>query len=326
MTKQERLNAALRLVAMRCQRAETEAADRRATLEQQLPAYAALQAKAAACGAEAAVAAASGHPQQAQTLLAQVEEIGAEAADLLRAAGINATKLTPQYTCEACHDSGYTKAGLCACVSREMQRLQRGEISRATPLQLCRFEGFSLDRYSDRPLDGSVSPRQVMTGILADCKAYAENFGAASPSLLMLGDAGLGKTHLALSIAAQVLEGGFDAVYVSAAAAFSVVGDDRFGAGPQMLQSMLNADLLVLDDLGTEYMDNYRFSRLYELLNARLGSRPTIVTTNFVSQAELCQRYTEKLASRLVGYCHLLRFLGTDQRLAGNPAVRALPE
>ena len=76
------------------------------------------------------------------------------------------------------------------------------------------------------------------------------------------------------------------------------------------------ADLLILDDLGTEYITPLTISVLYELINTRmLCHRPTIYTSNIVDSSIFEARYTEKVASRILGSCQIFKFFGTDQRL-----------
>ena len=75
-------------------------------------------------------------------------------------------------------------------------------------------------------------------------------------------------------------------------------------------------DLLILDDLGTEYISQLTISVLYELINTRmLCHRPTIYTSNIVDSSIFEARYTEKVASRILGSCQIFKFFGTDQRL-----------
>ena len=77
-----------------------------------------------------------------------------------------------------------------------------------------------------------------------------------------------------------------------------------------------DADLLILDDLGTEYISQLTISVLYELINTRmLCHRPTIYTSNIVDSSIFEARYTEKVASRILGSCQIFKFFGTDQRL-----------
>ena len=134
-------------------------------------------------------------------------------------------------------------------------------------------------------------------------------------SLLLCGNAGLGKTHAALAIAQTVLEKGFDVVYISAQSLFGQLERDRFADDCPLMEAVLEADLLVLDDLGTEYVSPYVLSCFYNLLNTRLlEKRPTVYTTNIVDGKAFEARYTEKIASRLGGSCEPVLFLGQDIR------------
>ena len=73
-------------------------------------------------------------------------------------------------------------------------------------------------------------------------------------------------------------------------------------------------DLLILDDLGTEFVTPYFITVFYSLLNNRLGAGlPTIITTNITDGALLEKRYTEKISSRLSAFIPF-RFLGEDIR------------
>ena len=147
---------------------------------------------------------------------------------------------------------------------------------------------------------------------------HAARFSANSPNLLFMGHSGLGKTHLALAIADAVLEGGHDVLYTSAAALAAQLGKEHFDYtnNEEWLAACQEADLLILDDLGTEYITPLTISVLYELINTRmLTHRPTIYTTNIIDQNIFVARYTEKVASRMLGGCKMFKFFGEDQRL-----------
>ena len=124
-----------------------------------------------------------------------------------------------------------------------------------------------------------------------------------------------GHINPALAIAQTVLEKGFDVVYISAQSLFGQLERDRFADGCPLMEAVLEADLLVLDDLGTEYVSPYVLSCFYNLLNTRLlEKRPTVYTTNIVDGKAFEARYTEKIASRLGGSCEPVLFLGQDIR------------
>ena len=121
-----------------------------------------------------------------------------------------------------------------------------------------------------------------MGKLLNYCQTYAARFSQNSPNLLFMGHTGLGKTHLALAIADAVLEGGHDVLYTSAAALAAQLGREHFdySTKDEWLAACQEADLLILDDLGTEFNSSFFLTNLYSLLNNRLGAKlPTIVTT-----------------------------------------------
>ena len=161
--------------------------------------------------------------------------------------------------------------------------------------------------------------RTYMGGLLEDLRSYAEEFDHNSESLMLFGNAGLGKTHAALAIAGIVLEKGYDVIYVSSPDFFSKLEGLHFGSDPAdeeetLLQTAANADLLILDDLGSEFNSAFLISSLYSLLNNRLGAKlPTIVTTNITDGALLEKLYTEKISSRLSAFVPCL-FAGDDIR------------
>ena len=110
-----------------------------------------------------------------------------------------------------------------------MHQLRRQELGGVSPLSSCNFENFSLDYYSDQPNpEFGFSPRENMRSILPQCVDYAQHFSADCPSLFFAGDAGLGKTHLALSIANRVLNAGFDVLYLSSQTALAAIDRDRY--------------------------------------------------------------------------------------------------
>ena len=317
MNRQELYTRALQTIEQRRQQAETKALYRSAEIYEKNPLLAELKQKKSAAGSSAALLAASGKKDESQQKMAEMYEIDAEYQKMFDNLGLSATDLTPQWYCRLCQDTGRMDGCVCTCVEEEVKRLRRGAVNESGPLTLCRFDNFEIERYPQQLEGMNVSPRELMRDNLQSCVIYADEFNKNSESLYMFGDAGLGKTHLALSIASVVLERGYDVVYVSAQSAFSRLDEERrnWNKNSDYFRTLLEADLLVLDDLGTEYLDAYTRSRLYELINTRMRRRPTIYTTNICKQDQLLQRYTEKIASRLLGECHMMRFIGLDIRL-----------
>lgn len=320
LTRDELFREAQRRVALRRQQAVTRAeAVRRSALALH-PELAKAEQAVNRAGAALAMAAVQGQDTAAaREALAQAGEARQKA---LLAAGLSETAFEPAYACPLCKDTGTHDGMPCTCVQELVRGLRREDINAQSPLQLCHFDSFELERYSTAPdEDLGVPVREYMGKILRYCRQYAAAFGPGSPSLLFTGSAGLGKTHLALAIADTVLDRGFDVLYASAAALVAQLGREHFDSdgGEQWLAACREADLLILDDLGTEYVNALTISVLYELINARmLCRRPTIYTSNIVDPAVFEARYTEKVASRILGSCKEFRFFGTDQRRAGR--------
>jgi len=323
MTEAERTRRARDIVARRRQRAVMQARAAAEQAQREVPQLAALAVRRTQAGIEAARLAASGAPREAvDKALNEAAQADAQRKALLDADPVLAARLTPAYTCPLCEDTGRVHGAVCECVRSLVRDMRRKEVNDASPLGLCSFETFKLEKYPDILVPAlGITAREHMRQVLEYCKYYAEHFSPReSPSLYLFGGAGLGKTHLALSIASVVLEQGGDVVYVSAQNAFEAVEHERFSdeEGGTM-QTLQNAGLLILDDLGTEYISPYVASSLYSLVNTRVCRRaPTIYTSNIVNDADLQRRYTEKVVSRLLGSCETLCFCGDDIRLQGK--------
>ena len=318
-TRNELYQAALRTVSARRQRAKAAAQDARAQAEAAVPELRAAEDALRACGVRCALAGARGAGRaEAAAALAEARQ---KRDALLAASGRSPQALEPKFTCPLCQDTGVAQGRTCQCVRREMQRLRREEIEAMSSLSVTRFDTMKLDYYPNtRDPQTGRSVRQYMAELLADLQDYAAAFDLDSENLMFTGNAGLGKTHAALAVAGSALDKGYDVIYISSPDFFSRVETLHFGSDPAgekdaLLETVTGADLLILDDLGTEFNSSFVISTLYSLLNDRLGRRrPTILTTNITDGALLEKLYTEKVASRISAFVPY-RFLGDDIRL-----------
>ena len=317
-TKRELYQEAMRAVALRRQTARANAEDARAAAEAAVPALRHAEEEVRVRGVRCALAGASGKDRTAAA--AAMAKAKQELTALLASSGRPADALEPHFTCKKCQDTGTFEGHTCICVHKLMQKLRREEIESLSSLSISSFDTMELRYYPNTMDDKLGEPvRSYMGGLLAELRAYAEEFDRSSESLMLFGNAGLGKTHAALAIAGIVLEKDFDVIYVSSPDFFSKLEALHFGADPggeeeTLLQTAAGADLLILDDLGTEFNSNFFLSTLYSLLNNRLGAHlPTIVTTNITDGALLEKLYTEKISSRLSAFVPCL-FAGQDIR------------
>ena len=317
-TKRELYQEAMRAVALRRQTARANAEDARAAAEAAVPALRHAEEEVRVRGVRCALAGASGKDRTAAA--AALAKAKQDLTALLASSGRPADALEPHFTCKKCQDTGTFEGHTCICVHKLMQKLRREEIESLSSLSISSFDTMELRYYPNTMDDKLGEPvRSYMGSLLAELRAYAEEFDRSSESLMLFGNAGLGKTHAALAIAGIVLEKDFDVLYVSSPDFFSKLEALHFGADPggeeeTLLQTAAGADLLILDDLGTEFNSNFFLSTLYSLLNNRLGAHlPTIVTTNITDGALLEKLYTEKISSRLSAFVPCL-FAGQDIR------------
>ena len=178
---------------------------------------------------------------------------------------------------------------------------------------------------------------------LGECKTYAAKFGKDSPNLLLFGSTGLGKTFLstcipeavsarglcvASDIARQTCPLSYEVLCgasrrvprdtaINIVAAYETI---KFGSGDgeaaaERAARYERADLLIIDDMGTEMGTAFTVSALYNLINNRLmAKRPMIINTNLLPET-LSEKYSPAVASRLLGEFLPLRFFGDDIRL-----------
>ncbi len=280
-------------------------------LAEQSPEFVALSRELEAAGAQIAMTALSGDKSAFEAQKAQMAQLAQRRMQMLEIAGIKDI----QYDCPVCQDTGYVGGKICGCVKELVRLYSIGELSENLPINDCRFENFSLDYYDDGGT-ASPSPARRMVGIYNLCRDYAENFDPdTSPNLLFMGAAGLGKTHLSLAIVAYLTERGYQVIYGSAHNLFSAMEDDHFiHHTNENYDAAVGCDLLVIDDLGSEFVSPYIQSMLYNVVNTRiLAKKPTIISTN-LSMKEIEALYTPRIASRLIGNYTAKMFLGRDIR------------
>lgn len=256
----------------------------------------------------------SGKSSEVQTKIDELKEynLGAQrmAKTLLRQNGYPEDYLDIHYTCPICNDTGFCNGRYCECLKKLHGKLSADELNKNAQLKLSSFDTFSLTYYKGEEY-------QVMKRILEFTEQYAHSFTPSSESILMFGGTGLGKTHLSLAIANKVLEKGFSVVYDSVINILRNIEREHFSRdhSSENIDLVMNTDLLILDDLGTEYETPFYNSTIYNIINSRLNSgRPVIISTNLDFRG-LRNRYEERVVSRIVSVYKCLEFKGEDVRL-----------
>lgn len=229
--------------------------------------------------------------------------------------------LDTPWTCPKCEDTGVVGGYICDCKKEVLRQLNVADLESSSPAAVCRFDNFSLDYYSDRPdpMFG-ISPRERAEEIFEYCRDYADDFDAHSGSLYMNGATGLGKTHLSLAIANVVARKGYNIVYGSAQNILSGLEREKFGGNNSGEEEtrVLNCDLLIIDDLGSEFTNTFGTAEIYNIINTRINlDKPVIISTN-LSEVEFEKRYSQRVLSRIIGNYTSLSFAGKDIRQIKN--------
>lgn len=248
--------------------------------------------------------------------LALQEELSA----ILERAGLGQNWLEPWYSCKKCSDKGIYNGRMCSCMRSLLKQMSFDELNSISPLELSSFDSFDLKYYPSVPMEeGGLVPREFMKRVLNKCRGYAANFSLESRSMIFSGATGLGKTHLSLAIAREVIERGFGAVYVSVPDILAKISAERYAYRAEdktATRSLLaECDLLILDDLGTEYITRPNIAEVYNIINTRIMySRPMIISTN-LNPKEMLEQYDQRLVSRVFGSFDRIEFIGNDVRV-----------
>ncbi len=230
--------------------------------------------------------------------------------------GFSADYTDVHYSCPDCEDTGFVDTKMCLCMRRMLIEENIASSGIGNLIEKQSFDNFDLNWYRDNP-----ETYEKMKSNFAKVKRFAEEFRLpSSKNLVLFGTTGTGKTHITTSIAKVLIERGYDVIYNSIQNIIDAFENDKFRHGygyfePQS-QKYLDCDLLIIDDLGTEFSTQFSLSVIYNILNIRQNKGlPTVVSTN-LKNAEFNSKYEDRIYSRLVGRDSiLLKFDGRDYRI-----------
>ncbi|MGN1098623.1 MAG: ATP-binding protein, partial [Clostridia bacterium] len=224
--------------------------------------------------------------------------------------------------CAVCSDTGYVDGHLCSCVKAELNKELATEANLSEKLSSQTFSGFRFDYYSSVPDESiGISPMDNIKSVYRLCERFAKNFETTDENLFFTGACGLGKTYLSSSIANYLIDKGVDVLYVSANSLFPILEDLHFNRNVSeknqyLVEHVFDADLLILDDLGAEFVTPFTSAELFRIINSRLINEKKMIISTNMDEYELRKKYhdSDRIYSRIAGNFNIVAFFGEDIR------------
>lgn len=263
----------------------------------------------------------NGEERALDSLKEELEILRGSKRNLLISAGFPEDYLEPVYECPDCKDTGYIGNEKCHCFKQAIIRLLYEQSNIKEFPTEASFSNFSLDFYSPSHYDKTTgrSARAMMEDRLRICYRFIDDFGKEFQNLFFYGDVGVGKTFLSTCIAREIMDREYSVIYFSAPQLFSALSQSKFDRSDvdakNMSDYIFNCDLLIIDDLGSEYTNAFIAAQFFTCINERLIHRKsTIISTNLSLDA-IANLYTERSFSRITSSYAMLKIIGDDIRI-----------
>lgn len=265
-------------------------------------------------------------PEQQQALIAgmhqEMHQLQEEKKKILAAIGVKESYLQPAWQCKKCEDTGFVDGKYCSCFHQKLIQKAYGQSNLKQVLKYENFDCFDLDFYPGEIVEEEgISPRENIQHILSASINFSQNFKRTGQNLLFYGPTGVGKTFLCHCIAKEVLESEYTVFYITAGELFKQIEKERFSRKSQdmdfadCVSELLDVDLFILDDLGSEFSTILTSSEFFHIINSRILSQKAVVISTNLSPENMRKQYSDRVVSRILGNYQLFKFFGDDIRV-----------
>lgn len=262
-----------------------------------------------------------GYKEDIEKAKEKIEKLKMEKAFLLTESNIDPSYMEKNYECKTCNDRGYLDNGnKCNCLKQKLVSRAYKMSNIETNLLKDNFKNFDINIFKEEPFEGeSMTPRENMIDIVGIAESFIGNFEEKNDdNLLFYGTTGLGKTFLCSCIAKALLDKDKIVVYQTAFTILEILERKRFGRDKDKssyeYDLLFDADLLIIDDLGTEVSNTFTNAEIFNIVNTRIiKGKKTIISTNLTPK-EISQIYTDRVFSRILEKFIPLKFYGEDIR------------
>ena len=250
----------------------------------------------------------------------EITDLRAKKYEMLVSHGYNPDYLNLHYNCPKCKDTGFIGIDKCSCFKSKLIKLYYKDSDLEEAVKTNNFKNFNINLYSNHKLnDERYTPRKNIEDILEYITGeYLPNFKNSNTNLLFYGNSGTGKTFLSWCIAKELLDKGFLVVYKTSDVLLRELKDIKFNNDTDLENLLINCDLLIIDDLGSEQITDFSSTELFTLINKKiLKNKKMLISTN-LSLPLISKRYSERISSRIIGEFKLFKFFTEDIRIQLN--------
>lgn len=250
----------------------------------------------------------------------QLENLKERRMQLIKSAGFPVDYLEPPYDCPDCKDTGYVEGKRCHCFKQAAINIVYKQSNISNILSKENFDNFDLNVYDEDFFEEGtrVDARSNAKIALERATNFVHNFKQKGGNLLLLGRTGCGKTFLSNCVAKALLDQGVSVIYFTSSELFRVFEEQTFKKNADVADlhdHIFDCDLLIIDDLGTEFQNSFTTARLFQCLNERLlRNKSTIISTN-LSLEEMRDTYSERITSRVFSNYDVIKLIGNDIRI-----------
>ena len=250
----------------------------------------------------------------------EITDLRAKKYEMLVSHGYNPDYLNLHYNCPKCKDTGFIGIDKCSCFKSKLIKWYYKDSDLEEAVKTNNFKNFNINLYSNHKLnDERYTPRKNIEDILEYITGeYLPNFKNSNTNLLFYGNSGTGKTFLSWCIAKELLDKGFLVVYKTSDDLLRALKDIKFNNDTDLENLLINCDLLIIDDLGSEQITDFSSTELFTLINKKiLKNKKMLISTN-LSLPLISKRYSERISSRIIGEFKLFKFFTEDIRIQLN--------
>lgn len=249
----------------------------------------------------------------------KITDLRIKKSELLSSHGYPIDYLNIKYRCSKCKDTGYIGTEKCSCYKRYLVGLYYKNSDLKPLLLENNFDNFNINFYSTRKTENEIeSPRKNIEKVFTRALNFVNNFDTSKENLLFYGNSGTGKTFLCQCIAKDLLDKGHLVIYKTSDDMLGILKKIRFENNTELEDLIINCDLLIIDDLGTEQINDFSKTEVFNLINKKLlAGKKMVISSNHTLEG-LSRIYSERITSRLFGDFTLCKFYGDDIRVKKN--------